>query len=493
MLKCELKRFSYKFHKDYNKDVLTKEEYQAVEQFNSNEEIVVRKADKSNTFVILDRQDYHEKLLSLVSDETKFTKLRKDTTDSLKSKLNQLITIVNSTNHDVKINKLIGNFSAGYLYGNPKTHKNLVNPPLRPIISQIGTPTYEIAKLLNDLLNKFLPTKYSINSTNEFIDIINSTNSNGLLASLDVESLFTNVPVNATIKIILNYAYNNPDIPPPTIPKDLMEQLLLVCTTETPFKHPNGDVYLQIDGVSMASPLGPLFANFYMADLENNILDKLNNEDKPSVYCRYVDDIFLLIPNVRILHKLKDQFENQSILKFTYEIEENKKISFLDVNVRKSGDRLHTAVHVKSTNTGDCLNFDSIAPDRYKIGTIKTMLHRAYKICSERTSFYREVDRLKQLFTDNNYPMKTIDTVINRFISRNLNDANANHSELPKDNIRLFYRSQMNSNYKQEERNLKTIIDMNLSPVDETKNIQTLIYYKNRKFGNLFLNRLLLF
>ena len=104
MLKFELKRFSYKFHKDYNKDILTKEEYQAVKQFNSNEDIVVRKADKRNTFVILDRQDYHKKLLSLVSDETKFTKLRKDTTDLLKSKLNQLITIINSTNHDVKNN-----------------------------------------------------------------------------------------------------------------------------------------------------------------------------------------------------------------------------------------------------------------------------------------------------------------------------------------------------------------------------------------------------
>ena len=70
--------------------------------------------------------------------------------------------------------------------------------------------------------------------------------------------------------------------------------------------------------------------------------------------------------------------------------------------------------------------------------------------------------------------MKTIDTVINRFISRNLNDANANHSELPKDNIRLFYRSQMNSNYKQEEKNLKSIIETNLSLVDGKKIFKSL-------------------
>ena len=50
--------------------------------------------------------------------------------------------------------------------------------------------------------------------------------------------------------------------------------------------------------------LGPLFANFYMADLDNDILEKPNDENKPSVCCRYVGDHFFLIPNDRILHKL---------------------------------------------------------------------------------------------------------------------------------------------------------------------------------------------
>ena len=105
---------------------------------------------------------------------------------------------------------------------------------------------------------------------------------------------------------------------------------------------------------------------------------------------------------------------------------------------------------MKRTNTGDCLNYDSIGPDRYKIDTIKIMLHRAYKIYSERTSFYREVNQLKQLFTDNNYLMKIAGTVINRVISRNLDDATVNSTELPKENIGFYYLSQMNSNYKQE-------------------------------------------
>ena len=104
----------------------------------------------------------------------------------------------------------------------------------------------------------------------------------------------------------------------------------------------------------------------------------------------------------------------------------------MDINVQISVNRLDSAVHVKSTNTGDCWNDDSIAPDRCKIGTIETMLHRAYKMCSERTSFYREVNRWKQLYTDNNYPMKIVDAVINRLYSIKLDDATVNSTSLVK-------------------------------------------------------------
>ena len=54
-----------------------------------------------------------------------------------------------------------------------------------------------------------------------------------------------------------------------------MKELLLVCTTETPFKTPTGDIYTQVDGVAMGSPLGPLFANFYMANLETIVLENM--------------------------------------------------------------------------------------------------------------------------------------------------------------------------------------------------------------------------
>ena len=90
-----------------------------------------------------------------------------------------------------------------------------------------------------------------------------------------MKNLYTNVPVIPTVKIIIDYAYSHPDISPPKIPKEIMEELLLTCTTKTPFRHPNGGIYLQVDGVSIGSPLGPLMRNFYMAHIENTVLDEL--------------------------------------------------------------------------------------------------------------------------------------------------------------------------------------------------------------------------
>ena len=86
------------------------------------------------------------------------------------------------------------------------------------------------------------------------------------LVPLDIESLFTNVPVLETIDIIIQTVYNHPVIPAPTLPSETMEELLIVCTTETHFQF-CGRTYVQVDGVSMGSPLGPTFADFYMSHL----------------------------------------------------------------------------------------------------------------------------------------------------------------------------------------------------------------------------------
>ncbi|MPC56773.1 hypothetical protein E2C01_050740 [Portunus trituberculatus] len=88
-----------------------------------------------------------------------------------------------------------------------KTHKT--NNPLHSIIYQVPTPTYAIAKKLNQLLTLYISNKYCLNSATDYLEILRdaSTEENSIIASLDVESLFTKVPVDKIINFILDRVY----------------------------------------------------------------------------------------------------------------------------------------------------------------------------------------------------------------------------------------------------------------------------------------------
>ncbi|XP_076059498.1 uncharacterized protein LOC143036137 [Oratosquilla oratoria] len=232
--------------------------------------VPVRRADKSSIYVILNKEDYLSKLNLILSDTTKFKKISSDPTSKLKVKVNKLITANNAAIDHLHIPPIIGEYSPGYIYGNVKTHKP--DAPLRPIISHVTTPTYRLAKQINGIITPYIPKKYSLRSIDEFLDILHSTKPQGIMASLDVQSLFSHVPILPTINIIMDNVYHHPQLPPPKIPENNLKQLLIACTTEAPFKSPTGHLFYQIEGVAMGSPLGCTFAEFYMCNLENSVL-----------------------------------------------------------------------------------------------------------------------------------------------------------------------------------------------------------------------------
>ena len=160
----------------------------------------------------MNRTEYKAKLDQIFSDSTKFNILTKNPIKELKTRVNKLIKTANSNSEPRIFQPIVDEFKPGYIYGTVKTHKT--GFPLRPIISQIPTPIYSTAKILNKLIIPYLPAKYQINSTDQFLDIIRATDSHGTLASLDVESLFTNVPLETTIEIICDAVYKHDKISP---------------------------------------------------------------------------------------------------------------------------------------------------------------------------------------------------------------------------------------------------------------------------------------
>ena len=92
--------------------------------------------------------------------------------------------------------------SPACLYGLPKIHKALVDghPNYRPIISQIGSPTYKIAKYLLDFITK---DEYMLKDSSEFVSMIDKQDHNSFMCSFDLDYLFTKVPLEETIEIVI--------------------------------------------------------------------------------------------------------------------------------------------------------------------------------------------------------------------------------------------------------------------------------------------------
>ena len=137
-----------------------------------------------------------------------------------------------------------------------------------------GTVTHDVAQNINTIIQPYMNTQHVIRSSDELLlKLINLQIQVGQkFSSLDAESLLTNVPVQRTIDIIIQTAYNHETLHAPTIPQETLRELLTICTTETPFSF-NNKTYQQIDGVSMGSPLGPTMAEYYMSSLETFLLN----------------------------------------------------------------------------------------------------------------------------------------------------------------------------------------------------------------------------
>ena len=92
------------------------------------------------------------------------------------------------------------------LYGLPKIHKHGV--PMRPILSMIGSLNYGFAKFVSKLLD---PIRYSPSQCKESFSLSGSSLNQFYFVSFDVASLFTNIPLDETIDIILDKFYPNKD------------------------------------------------------------------------------------------------------------------------------------------------------------------------------------------------------------------------------------------------------------------------------------------
>ena len=259
------------------------------------------------------------------------------------------------------------------------------------------------------------------------------------MVSFDVENLFTNVPLHETINIILDQLFPNDFSKVLGLTKDLFKNLLELSVLNSFFIF-NNKLYKQIEGLGMGLPLGPTFANIFMCFKEQIWLSDCPIEFKPSFYKRYVDDTFMLFKDrsqaVKFLSYLNSKHPN---IKFTFETEQNCKISFLDCLITRVNNSFETSVYRKDTFSELTTSFFSFTPFIYKINAMKTLIFRGYHISSNYINMHNEFEFLKNLFFKNGYPYKIISNQINKFLSKSHNSSqNSNDVDVVDQNKYFF-------------------------------------------------------
>lgn len=187
---------------------------------------------------------------------------------------------------------------------------------------------------------------------------------NHQLVSLDVVSLYTNIPTQLAKEIITkkwNQIKNYTDIPI----NEFLDAIELTLNS-TYFLY-NDSFYKQIEGCAMGSSISSVIAQLVMEDLEETVIQNLNI--KLPFFYRYVDDCITAVPKDK-QNYLLDSFNNyHKNLHFTIEIEQNNKINFLDLTLYNINETIKTEWHTKETWSARYLNYNSQHPiSQKKIG-----------------------------------------------------------------------------------------------------------------------------
>ncbi|XP_046587801.1 uncharacterized protein LOC124292954 [Neodiprion lecontei] len=277
---------------------------------NNNQDLLFLKADKGNTTVVMNKQMYEDKMLQQLSNNNSYKVVRYDLTCTLQQEVKKLTT-------DWSKSKLISDQLRRQIaktdclppraYGLPKIHKP--DTPVRIIVSFTDSPTINLARCLSQCIgNNIVPPLSRVRDSFALVNAIRDFRlpPDHILVSLDVVSLFTNVPQDLAINAVKQRWHQLVDKIP--VPLDELLKALHICFKATIFKF-NHNIYAQT----------------------------------------YVDDIITAVPSDKVAEMLSVFNSFHPRLQFTSELESNHQISFLDVLIINDNQLIKTDWFHKAT------------------------------------------------------------------------------------------------------------------------------------------------
>ena len=432
---------------DIDKDnnlILPRRYHNALKSIKANNNIKVIQSDKGRQVVIC----YVTTYLSLVESHYGNTSLYQPVDEAdvaghdlermckeFNEELNIIARQVPNDDHRKLIQSLgppaIPKFPEGRV--NLKTHKPGVtqtNIPVRPIVSNVGSPTSPLASYLGRCLTSMLGevSDKHLKSTEDFANFINNCTTRGRILSLDVESLFTCIPKTRVLSFLRDQS-DGWDLNPPLgrdppvysfeINSKIFCDLVELCLKYNQFQC-EGKFYRQLHGLFMGSSISPPLAMMYLEYFEEYLYESNISDDiKATEWRRYVDDCFIVYEHSdeKFQQFLSELNGLDPYIKFTCEMskpgvdvglteEVLEALPFLDLMVMRFLDESTGAItnklsiYRKACHSGSYVHVLSDVPTSVKLSTIRNMFLRAYRYCdslfldAEESRIYDDFSRL---------------------------------------------------------------------------------------------------
>ena len=452
-----------------NRKNLSKKEIKAMEDLKKREDVVICNADKGGAVVICSVQDYIKEADRQLSDRNFYKKLPHNPTS-------EHAALVDNAIDNLKIQgKLDGKMADKMKTDNPKTPRFYLLPkihkpdnPGRPVVSSIDCHTEKISHFVDhhlQPLNKALPSY--VQDTTDFLQKLRALPEelpeDALLVTMDVRSLYTNVPNQEGIEAVKSYLQARAEPSDRNLSQVIATFLSLILTLNN-FVF-NDENYVQVNGASMGTKCAPSYASLFMGKFEEtHILPKIR--DLILIYVRYIDDIFFIWTGTEreLLQFFSEINSVHPTIKFDY-IYSRKNVNFLDSTVTILGNRLGTSVYTKPTDRKAYLHAKSYHPKSTKEAISFSQASRLRRICTEKNDFLELAEKLKNDLVNRGHNSDKVSAEISR--AGNMNR-----------DLLLTYKPKVETNrtplivtYNKRLPNLKKIIDdtWNTLQINETE------------------------
>ncbi|CAN7951161.1 unnamed protein product [Ixodes pacificus] len=446
-------------------------ERNALKSLSLRTDIVIKPADKGGAIVIMNSDDYLAEGLRQLNDPKFYKHLTCDPTSHHTTIVTEALSTL------VRQNKITSKVQAGLkqtqpttgrFYMLPKIHKT--GNPGRPIISGNGTLTEPLSSFVDNLIKHIPPTFPSyIKDTGHFLrEVARVTIPDGsFLVTLDVSSLYTNIPHDDGVGTLLSAYASNRRMDTPEV--DVVATLSRLVLELNSFEF-NNSHYIQISGTAMGTKMAPNYANIFMGALESQFIEA--SPLKPIFYKRFIDDIFLIWTHTEeqlfiFIERFNRAHPN---IKFTHEYSRTS-INFLDVTLSVEGNKLQTRLYRKPTDSQKYLHYHSSHPRHCKNSIPYSQAHRFRRICSEKQEFERNVADLRGVLLQQRYPAGVIEDAIDKARALDREDILTGHSKVTSDHRQ----TNLVMTYNNNAPNVNKVLSKHFNIIEQSQRLKQII------------------